>query len=305
MRIFLAGGSGAIGVPLIRQLVASGHQVTALTRTSANAPKLRALGATPAVGDALDADALRRVVADARPTHVIHQLTALPKGGPRHVRDLEATNRLRTDGTHNLIDAAVAAGASRIVVGSFALFRPERVADVPASMRPAAEAVRSLELQTLEASRARRIEGVVLRYGLFYGPDVPSTIEMVTMSKRRMLPTIRGDRGLLPCIHIDDAAAATVVALDRAPAGSVYDIVDDEPVSLSEIAVTIAAESGAPKPFAIPAWVPRLFMPYMARVLSVRLPLSNAKAREELGWRPQFPTMREGLARMFREAHAA
>jgi nucleoside-diphosphate-sugar epimerase len=305
MRIFLAGGSGAIGVPLIRQLVASGHQVTALTRTSANAPKLRALGATPAVADALDADALHRVVADARPTHVIHQLTALPKGGPRHVRDLEATNRLRTDGTHNLIDAAVAARATRIVVGSFALFRPERVADVPASMRPAAEAVRSLELQTLDASRSRRIEGVVLRYGLFYGPDVPSTIEMIAMSKRRMLPTIRGDRGLLPCIHIDDAAAATILALDRAPAGSAYDVVDDEPVSLSEIAVTIAAESGAPKPFAIPAWLPRLFMPYMARVLSVRLPLSNAKAREELGWRPQFPTMREGLARMFREPHAA
>jgi nucleoside-diphosphate-sugar epimerase len=305
MRVFLAGGSGAIGVPLVRQLVAAGHHVTALTRSSANVAKLRALGATAAVADALDGAALRGVVVDAKPTHVIHQLTALPKGGPRSVRDLEATNRLRVEGTRNLIDAALVAGAKRIVVGSFALFRPERIGEVPASMRPAAEAVGSLESQTLDASRSGRIEGVVLRYGLFYGPDVASTIEMVAMSKRRMLPAIRGDRGLLPCVHIDDAAAATVLALDRAPAGSVYDIVDDAPVSLSEIAIAIAAETGAPRPFAIPSWLPRLFMPYMARIISMRLPLSNAEARAALGWRPRYSTMREGLAHMFRQAHAA
>lgn len=305
MKVFLAGGSGAIGVPLIRQLVAAGHHVTALTRSSANASKLRALGASAAVADALDAEALRRVVVDAKPTHVIHQLTALPKGGPRSARDLEPTNRLRTEGTRNLIDAAVAAGAKRIVVGSFALFRSERIDQMPASMRPAAEAVRSLESQTLEASRAGRIDGVVLRYGLFYGPEAASTIEMIAMAKRRMLPTIRGDRGLLPCIHLDDAAAATVLALDRAPAGAVYDIVDDEPVSVSEIARTIAAESGAPKPFAIPSWVPRLLMPYTARIVAVRLPLSNSKARAELGWRPKYPTLREGLAQTLRHAQAA
>jgi nucleoside-diphosphate-sugar epimerase len=305
MRVFLAGGTGAIGVPLIRQLVAAGHQVTALTRAPANADRLRALGATPAVADALDADALRRVVLEAQPTHVIHQLTALPKGGPKRARDLEPTNRLRIDGTRHLIDAAVAAGAARIVTGSFALFRAERIEQMPAATRPAAEAVRSLESQTLDASRARRIEGVVLRYGLFYGPETASTIEMIAMAKRRMLPAIRGDRGLLPCIHVDDAAAATVLALDRAPAGSVYDIVDDEPVSLSDIARTIAAGSGAPAPFALPLWVPKLLMPYTARVLSLRLPLSNAKARAELGWRPTYPTIREGLAQTLGRARAA
>jgi nucleoside-diphosphate-sugar epimerase len=305
MIVFLAGGSGAIGVPLIRQLVAAGHQVTALTRFAANADRLRANGATPAVADALDAAALRRVVVEAKPTHVIHQLTALPKGGPKSARDLEATNRLRIDGTRNLIDASVGAGAKRIVAGSFALFRGDRIDQMPADTRPAAEAVRSMESQTIEASRAGRIEGIVLRYGLFYGPETPSTIEMIAMAKRRMLPAIRGDRGLLPCIHVDDAAAATVLALDRAPAGSVYDIVDDEAVSLSEIARAIAAESGAPAPFAIPLWVPKLLMPYMARVLSMRIPLSNAKARAELGWQPKYPTMREGLAQTLGRERAA
>jgi nucleoside-diphosphate-sugar epimerase len=305
MRVFLAGGTGAIGVPLIRQLVAAGHHVTALTRSSANAAALRALGAGPAVADALDADALRRAVVDARPTHVVHQLTALPKGGPRSARDLEPTNRLRIEGTRHLIDAAIAAGAGRLVVGSFAMFRGDRIEQVPAEMRTGAEAVRSLESQTLEASRSGRIEGVVLRYGLFYGPETASTLEMIAMARRRMLPTIRGDRGLLPCIHVDDAAAATVLALERAPAGSVYDIVDDEAVSLSEIARAIAAETGAPRPFTVPQWVPRLFMPYMARALAIRLPLSNAKARAELGWQPRYPTMREGLAQTVRPAHAA
>jgi len=305
MRVFLAGGTGAIGVPLIRALIAAGHQVTALTRHPDRAAQLKALGATPAIADALDAESLRRAVVEAKPTHVIHQLTALPKGGPKRARDLEPTNRLRTEGTRNLIDASVAAGAKRILVGSFALFREDHIADVPSEMRAGAEAVRSLESQTLEASRSGRIEGVVLRYGLFYGPENPSTIEMIAMAKRRMLPAIRGDQGLLPCIHVDDAAAATVLALDRAPAAGVYDIVDDQAVSLSDIARTIAAEAGAPVPFAVPSWVPKLFMPYMARVLAVRLPLSNVKARAELGWRPRYPTMREGLAQTLHRAHAA
>jgi nucleoside-diphosphate-sugar epimerase len=303
MRVFLAGGTGAIGVPLLKQLVAAGHQVTALTRSSANAATLRALGATPAVADALDANALRRVVIEAKPTHVIHQLTALPKGGPRSARELEPTNRLRTEATRNLIDAAVAAGAKRFVVGSFAIFRGAPSAEVPPDARAAAEAVQSMESQTLEASRSGRVEGVILRYGLFYGPETGSTVQMIAMARRRMLPTIRGDRGLLSSIHVDDAASATVAALERAPAGSIYDIVDDRPVSYSEIVEGLAAAAGAPRPFAVPAWLPRLLMPYMSRMLSLRLPLSNEKARAELGWRPAYPTIREGLAHTL--AHAA
>lgn len=297
MKIFVAGGTGAIGVPLIRALTAAGHEVTALTRSADKGATLRALGATPAVADALNADALRRVVLEAGPTHVIHQLTALPKGGPRSPRELEPTNRLRIDGTRNLLDAAVAGGAKRIVVGSFALLRDAAAADVRPEIRAAADAVRSMESQTLEASRSGRIEGVVLRYGLFYGLETGSTAEMIAMARRRMLPTIRGDRSLLPCIHVDDAANATVAALERAPAGAVYDIVDDRPVSFSEIVETLAAAAGAPRPFAVPAWVPRILMPYMARMISMRLPLSNDKARAELDWRPAYPTIHEGLGR--------
>lgn len=302
MNVFIAGGSGAIGVPLIRALVAEGHQVTASTRSSANAPMLQRLGATPTIADALDAEALRRAVVAAHPTHVVHQLTALPKGGPKRARDLEATNRLRVEGTRNLIAAAVAAGAARLVGGSFALIGGS-TAGMPAGVEAAAVAVRSMESQILGASRSGAIEGVVLRYGLFYGPEVASTMEMIAMAKRRMLPAIRGDRSLLPCIHVDDAASATVAALDRAPAGSTYDIVDDEPVSFSEIVRAVANAAGAPLPIAVPSWLPRLVAPYMAKMIALRLPLSNQKAHAEMGWRPSFPNIHAGLAR--RRAHAA
>ena len=301
MNVFVAGGSGAIGVPLLRALVAAGHQVTASTRSSANASMLRHLGATPVIVNALDAEALTRAVVVAHPTHVIHQLTALPKGGPRSARDLIPTNRLRVDGTRNLLAAAVAAGAKRFVGGSFALIGGP--ADgTPADVKDASDAVRSMESQILDASRAGAIEGMVLRYGMFYGPESASTIEMLTMARRRMLPRIRGDRSLLPCIHVDDAASATVAALERGPAGSSYDIVDDEPVSFSAIAQAVAEAAGAPAPIAVPLWVPRLVAPYMARMIALRLPLSNAKARLELGWQPRYPTIRQGLRQLARHA---
>lgn len=301
MNVFIAGGSGAIGVPLVRALVAAGHRVTASTRSPANAVMLTRLGATPAIVDALDPDALRRAVAAAHPTHVIHQLTALPKGGPKTARDLAATNRLRVEGTRNLIAAALAARATRIVGGSFALMGAAG-SGIPADVQEAVDAVRSMESQILDASRSGAIEGVVLRYGLFYGPEAASTVEMIAMAKRRLLPAIRGDRSLLPCIHVDDAASATVAALDRAPAGSTYDIVDDEPVSFSEIVRSVAESAGAPTPIAVPSWLPRLVSPYRARMLALRLPLSNAKARAELGWRPSYPTIHEGLPQATRHA---
>jgi len=296
VNVFIAGGSGAIGVPLVRALVAAGHPVTASTRSSANASMLRSLGATAAIVDALDAEALRRVVVAAHPTHVIHQLTALPKAGPRSTRDLIPTNRLRIEGTRNLIAAAVGAGARRLVGGSFALLGVAK-RDVPADTQEAADGVRSMESQILEASRSGAIEGVVLRYGLFYGPENPSTKQAIALVRRRMLPMIRGDRGQLPFIHVDDAASATVAALDRAPAGSTYDIVDDRAVSMSEFAQTLAQAAGARRPFVIPAWLLRLLTPYVARMVALRLPLSNQKARTELGWQPSFPSIREGLIR--------
>jgi nucleoside-diphosphate-sugar epimerase len=239
MSVLVAGGSGTIGIPLVRTLVAAGHHVTAMTRSTGKAGALRSLGASVAIADALDRDALIRVVADARPTHVIHQLTALPKAGVNRSRDLDATNRLRIDGTHNLLEAAIKARARRFLVGSFAMLSPRDPAG-GTSTDAAAAAVRSMETQVLDATACGAIEGVILRYGLFYGLNAPSTVRMIEMVRRRRLPVVRGDAGQLPVIHLDDAVSATVRALDAAPAGAAYDIVDDLPVSLSEIVQTIA-----------------------------------------------------------------
>jgi len=301
MKVFVAGGSGTIGVPLVRALVAAGHEVTALTRSMSKRDELVAEGASVAVADALNRDALIAAVEAARPTHIVHQLTALPKGGPRRPSDLEATNRLRIDGTRNLLEAATRVGTPRFVVGSFAMLSARGpVAAAPSD--DAAAAVQSMERQVLEATRQGSIEGVVLRYGLFYGLETPSTVTMIQMVRRRRLPVVRGDAGQLPLIHVLDAVSATLLALDRAPAGGVYDIVDDRAVSMTEIVETIAAYTGSPAPLRVPGWLPRLIAPYMARMTSIRMPLSNAAAKSALGWRPKYPTMREGLADMFRKA---
>ena len=303
MNVFVAGGSGAIGVPLVRALVASGHQVTTLTRSLDKQDELRALGASVAIADALDRDALIAAVQASRPAAVIHQLTALPKDGPRRPSDIEPTNRLRIDGTRNLLDAAIRAGARRFVVGSFALLSPRGNADdSDTAADAAAAAVRSMEGQVLDASSSGRIEGIVLRYGMFYGLETPSTVAMIDMVRKRRLPVIRRDAGLLPVIHLDDAVSATVRALEVAPAGAVYDIVDDQAVSFTEIVNAIAEYTGSAAPRRVPAWLPRLIAPYMARMTAIRLPLSNAKAKTELGWRPKYPHMRDGLAQMLHRA---
>jgi 2-alkyl-3-oxoalkanoate reductase len=302
MNVFLAGGSGTIGIPLIRALVAAGHQVTASTRSNDKRDELRALGASVAVVDALNPVALITAVKAAHPTHVVHELTALPKNGTvRRPSDLEPTNRLRVAGTRNLLEAAIAAGARRFVVGSFAILSDRGDAGVGSGDKARA-AVHSMESQVLEATRRGEIEGVILRYGLFYGLDTPSTVAMIDMVRRRRLPIVRGDASQLPVINIDDAVSATVRALDAAPSGAVYDIVDDRAMSMTEIVEALADYTGSPRPIRVPAWLPRLIAPYMARVTSVRMPLSNAKAKAELGWRPKYPTMRDGLARIFRRA---
>ncbi len=233
---------------------------------------------------------------------MIHQLTALPKEGPSRVSDLVATNRLRIDGTRNLLGAAIRAGATRFIGGSFALLPGAETESAPASAGEAADATRSMESQILQANRSKQIEGLVLRYGLFYGPTNPGTIKMIEMVRKHRFPTIRGDRGLLPFIHIDDVVSATTAALDHGTPGSSYDIVDDEALSISDAVRIMAQCIGAPAPRSIPAWLFRLLSPYRARMLSTRLPLSNAKARADLSWRPAYPTLREGFARTFSQA---
>jgi nucleoside-diphosphate-sugar epimerase len=285
----------------VRALITAGYQVTALTRSGAKQDQLRALGASVVIGDALNREALIAAVEAAYPTHVIHQLTALPKGGARRPTDLAATNRLRIDGTRNLLEAAISAGARRFIVGSFAvLSRRNAVDGTPHDQ--AAAAVRSMEHQVVEATKQRLIEGVILRYGMFYGSEAPSTVTMIDMVRKRRMPVVRGDVGQLPLIHVDDAVSATVRALDLAPAGRSYDIVDDRAMSLSEIVEALAEYTGSAKPFRVPAWLPRLVSPYMARMTSIRMPLSNERAKAELDWRPKYSTMREGLAQMFRDA---
>ena len=215
------------------------------------------------MADALDANALHRVVVSARPTHVIHQLTALPKNrrpqrtraepdeppaDRRHAKP-DRGRRRRRRATHHRWLVRAAQGATP---------------NLPPEVQEAADALQSMESQILEASHAGQIEGVVLRYGLFYSFDTPSTQQMITIVRRRMLPTIRGDRSLLPWIHVEDAVSATVLALDRAPAGGIYDIVDDQPSSFSDIVTALAQRVGAPRPIAVPAWLPRLIAPYMA-----------------------------------------
>ena len=301
MNVFVAGGSGTIGLPLIRALASAGHQVTALTRSGHNREELGASGVSIAIADALDREALIGAVRDAHPSHVIHQLTALPRGGPRRASDLTPTNRLRIDGTRNLLDAAIAAGARRLVVGSFAPMSPREPAP-PQIDDEAAEAVRSMEHQVVEASRRGLIEGIVLRYGLFYGLETPSTMAMVDLIRKRRLPVVRGDDGQLPVIHIDDAVSATVRALEAGRPGASYDIVDDRAVSMTQIVEAIAEFTGAAPPIKVPAWLPRLVAPYMTRVTSIKLPLSNIEAKTGLGWRPRYPTMRDGLRQMFQYA---
>ena len=303
MTVFVAGGSGTVGRPLVRALVAAGHRVVATTQSVEKQAVLRGLGAIPVVVDALDSAALETAVRSAAPTHVIHQLTALPKAGARRASDLEPTNRLRDEGTRNLLQAAISAGAQRIIGGSFALIGA--ASDIPnsdAALGRAAQALRSMESQILEAARHGSIEGIVLRYGLFYGPGNPSTDQLVTLVRRRWLPRLRDDHGQLPYIHIDDAVVATIAALDRGISGSVYDIVDDHPTSFSEMVSLMAELAGAPRPLKIPAWMVRLAAPFMARLITMNVPLSNTKAKKELGWEPMFPSYHEGLRQTLQEA---
>jgi nucleoside-diphosphate-sugar epimerase len=169
-------------------------------------------------------------------------------------------------------------------------------------VREGVEAVRSMEAQVADATRQGLIEGVVLRYGLWYGPNNPATEKIAGLVRRRLMPVVRHDQGLLPWIHLDDVVAATVAALDRGVPGAVYAIVDDLPASMSDMVREIARRSGAPRPIALPAWVLRLASPYMAGFLSMRLALSNDKARADLGWRPAYPTFREGVSQLVLQA---
>jgi len=305
MRVFVAGATGALGAPLVRTLVAAGHEVVGLTRSAAKTDFLRALGARAAVADALDAAALRAAVVETKPQAVVHALTALPPRGPLRVSDLEPTNRVRIQGTANLIAATVEAGARRLVAESVALVygdtgeatatEASAIGAPHRALKAGIDAIRSLEDQVLAASRAGRLEGIVLRFGLFYGPGVASTEFMIRLLRRRMFPLFGGGRAVASWIHVADAATATLAALERGRPGEIYNVVDDEPTTLRDYATDLARVLGAPRPLSVPAWVARLLGPLGGTLATARLRVSNEKAKRDLGWTPAYPTHRDGL----------
>jgi nucleoside-diphosphate-sugar epimerase len=305
VRDFLPGATGAIGRQLVPLLLAEGHQVTGMTRSRERAEALRAAGAEPAVVDALDADAVIGAVTAARPEAIVHQLTSIPpRLDPRRVaRDFTLTDRLRTEGTKNLVAAARAAGASRIVAQSIAFaYAPgpagtvhgeddPLVIDPPAQFRRSAAAIAELERTVVRAG------GLVLRYGYFYGPatSISASGSVGEEVARRRLPIIGKGKGVWSFIHVEDAARATAAALTRGASGA-YNVVDDEPALVSEWVPALAAALGAKPPRRVPAWLARpLAGEYGVMVMTRAQGAANARAKAELDWAPRYPSWREGF----------
>jgi 2-alkyl-3-oxoalkanoate reductase len=311
MRVFVAGASGAIGGRLVPMLMEAGHAVVAMTRTADKADAIRASGAEPVLADALDADSVGAAVRAAEPEAVVHQLTALSSmtGNPRKfAEDFALTNRLRTEGTDHLLAAARAAGARRFVAQSYAGWPYAREGgavkseddpldpDPPAAARDALDAMRYLDRIV---PGAEGIEGVVLRYGGFYGPGTGiargEESALIEAIRKRRFPVVGGGTGVWSFVHIDDAASATLAALDRGAPG-IYNVVDDDPAPVSEWLPALADAIGAKPPRRVPTWIGRLAGGEMAVSLMTQVRgASNAKAKRELGWQPAHPSWREGF----------
>ncbi|MBS1880600.1 MAG: NAD(P)-dependent oxidoreductase [Actinobacteria bacterium] len=308
MRVFVAGGSGAMGKRLVPQLVGAGHEVVAMTRSGPKAAALRALGAEAAVADALDRDAVLAAVERAEPEAVIHQLTALSelKSFRNFDREFALTNRLRTEGTDHLLAAARAAGARRFVAQSYGGWTYERTGSglkteedrldpaPPKRQRQSLAAIRHLERAVTEADG---IEGIALRYANFYGPGTGLELggNFVELIEKRKFPVVGDGAGVWSWVHIDDAAGAAVAALERGGPG-VYNIVDDRPAPVSAWLPALAEAVGASPPRHVPAWVGRIAAGEVGVSMMTRIRgASNAKARRELGWEPRYRGYEEGF----------
>lgn len=302
MRVFVAGATGAVGRPLVRQLVAAGHQVTAATRSEAKFDLLWKLGADPVAVDALDAAAVGEAVAKAEPDVIVHQLTSLTGASDlKHFdRTFAGTNALRTTGTDNLLAAARAADVRRFVVQSYTGWNNERAGgpvkteldpldpNPPKQQRESMAAIHYLERAVLDAP----LDGVVLRYGYFYGPGASD--EMVALIRKRAMP-IAGDGGAVwSMIHVDDAASATVAALERGQ--GIYNVVDDDPAPVRDILTELAEAVGAKPPRHVPVWLARLAAGEVGVSLLTQVRgASNAKAKRELEWAPRWASWRDGF----------
>ena len=310
MKVFVAGATGAIGRQLVPLLVAHGHDVVGMTRTPGKQEQLRRLGAAPVVADALDADAVGRAVSEAEPDVIVHQLTAIPTSVNmrRFDRDFALTNLLRTEGTDHLLSAGRAASVKRFVAQANAGVPYERSGgpvksehdrldeDPPAVMRAGLEALRHLEAAVTGASWT---EGVVLRYGWFYGPSTSIALDplgsQVDLLRKRRFPIVGRGTGIWSFIHVHDAATATVAAVEGGPAGT-YNIVDDEPAPVAEFLPVLAAAVGAKPPRRVPRWLGHLLAGDAAVVAMTELRgASNVKAKRELDWELRYPTWRQGF----------
>jgi nucleoside-diphosphate-sugar epimerase len=311
MKIFVAGATGALGMHLVPRLVAAGHEVTGMTRTPSKQDALRAQGARPVLADALDPDAVARAVAEAEPEVIVHQLTALsgPIGRRQVVEMMAATNRLRTEGTDNLLAAGRAVGARRVVAQSFTGWPFQRIGgpvktetdpldpDPPAALAEALAAIRHLERAVTGITWG---SGLALRYGGFYGPGTGlSTDPEAPMSRAvraRKLPLFGRGEAVWSFIHIEDAAAATVAAIERGAPG-LYQVVDDEPAPVRAWLPELARALSARPPRRIPRWVGRLAAgEAVTMMMTEARGASNAKAKRELGWEPRYATWRTGFA---------
>jgi nucleoside-diphosphate-sugar epimerase len=308
MRVFVAGATGAIGKQLVPRLVQADHEVTGMTHKEANRALLEELGATPVLADALDPDQVAEAVGRAKPEVIVHQLTAISTLDPRHFdRDFALTNRLRTEGTDHLLSAGRAGGVRRFVAQSYGAWPYERTGEPikseedPLDLSPAREmretlkAIRYLEQAVLGADWT---EGIVLRYGAFYGPGTSMGPggEQFDLIHKRKFPLIGAGAGVWSFVHVADAAEATVAAIEHGRRG-IYNVVDDEPAPVAEWLPTLAQKLGAKKPVRVPRFVGRLFAGEAGVVMTTEARgASNAKAKRELGWQPKHPSWRQGFA---------
>jgi nucleoside-diphosphate-sugar epimerase len=310
MKVFVAGATGALGKQLVPMLVGEGHEVTGMTRSPAKRDLIRELGAQPAVADALDPEAVARVVAEAEPEVVVHELTAIDASSFSRSLDkmFATTNRLRTEGTDHLLAAARAVGARRFIAQSFAGWAFMRTGgmikteedpvetDPPKSISQTVGALNHVESAVIGADG---IEGLALRYGGFYGPGTSLGVnpdgEQVEMIRKRRWPMVGDGAGILSLVHIQDAASATLAAVERGAPGP-YNVVDDDPAPMAEVIPEIARVIGAQPPRHVPRWLGRLLAGEGMTIMMTELRgASNAKAKRELGWELSYPSWRIGI----------
>ena len=312
MKVLVAGATGALGKQLVPRLVARGHDVVGTTRSASKRQVVFDLGATPAVVDALDAEQVARAVAEAEPDVIVHELTALSGDFDlRHFdRTFAETNRLRTEATDHLLAAGRAVGAKRFVAQSYAGWPAERTGErvkteddpldpaPPKAVRSTLDAIHYLERAVTGADWT---EGVVLRYGGFYGPGTslaPEGGDMIEAVRKRKFPVVGNGAGVWSFIHIEDAADATAAAIEQGRRG-IYNIVDDEPAPVADWLPAAASAVGAPPPRHVPRWLGRMLAGEAVTVMMTEVRgASNAKAKRELGWEPKHPSWREGFAQV-------